>query len=106
MNHIPSKDQGDAQTGLCDCNFLDFIDSLGKNPFLAIIACRGTVGQQTGTDLALADHVMLIRTEVEPLVQLPGFFVKGHAAQQIFNALGNGKCRIFIGWDGHGSNSL
>ncbi len=81
MNHIASEDQRDPQAGFRHRYFLDFVDKLGKDPLLAIIAGRRTVGHQTGPDLAKAHLVILIRTEVEPLIQLPGFFLKGHPAQ-------------------------
>jgi hypothetical protein len=106
VNHIPAEDQGDTQTGFGDCYFLEIIKKVGKNPLLAIIAGRGTVGVQTGTDLTLAYQVMVIRSEVEPLGQLPGFFFQGHATQEIFDTLGNGDCGFFIGWNGHGYDSL
>ena len=106
VNHIPSEDQRDPQTGFRDGYFLEIVETVGKNPFLAIITGRGTVGVQTGTDSTLAYQVMVLRPQVEPLRQLPGFFFRGHTAKEIFDALCNGMCGVFICWNGHGNNSL
>ncbi len=69
---------------------LEFVHPGCQRPLLSGIAGGGTAGEKTRAKVAVAQVIMILGAKVVPLMHLTDLFLKGHPAQQIVDALGNG----------------